>query len=357
MFKFVTTLLFSCFTCLAQSADDPWTLNLHFENDLFANTDLNYTNGVRVSWVSADLENFLQNQQNNYVWINRVNQLLVPLHPTLLPSNKTGEEVHKNIVFSVGQLMFTPQDKTKTTLDNNDRPYAGWLYSGIGYQARTKSKLHSFELNVGIVGPAALAKESQDFIHNIRDIERFNGWDNQLSNELGVQLVFERKRRFKPFKKNAVGGFDSGFLGAKRLESDFITHWGASLGNVATYVNAGAEWRIGWSLPSDFGTSTLKPGGDSNNPGTGDPNKRILQVHGFAAVDGRLVARNIFLDGNTFTDSHSVNKKKLVADMTIGVSVVYRRWNVSYSHVYRTKEFNAQSASQKYGSLSMSYSY
>ncbi|MEH6443241.1 MAG: lipid A deacylase LpxR family protein [Oceanospirillaceae bacterium] len=352
MLKTFIALMLSCLPCLVQSAEDPWTLNLHFENDLFADTDLNYTNGVRASWVSPDLEHFLQDQQNSFAWINKVNQLLEPLHPALSSARTTGEKVHKNIVFSVGQLIFTPQDKAKTTLDKTDRPYAGWLYGGIGYQARTDSKLHSFELNLGIVGPASLAKESQDFIHNIRAIERFNGWHNQLSNELGVQLVFERKRRFKPFKKSAAS--DSGI---SSLESDFITHWGGSLGNVATYVNAGAEWRLGWSLPSDFGTSTLKPGGDSNNPATGDPDRRDLQVHGFAAIDGRLVARNIFLDGNTFTDSHSVYKKKLVADMTVGVSATYRRWSVSYAHVYRTKEFKAQSAAQKYGSLSMSYSY
>jgi lipid A 3-O-deacylase len=32
----------------------------------------------------------------------------------------------------------------------------------------------------------------------------------------------------------------------------------------------------------------------------------------FASFEGRAVARNIFLDGNTFTDSHSIDKKTFV---------------------------------------------
>mgnify|MGYP000430438810 FL=1 len=129
------------------------------------------------------------------------------------------------------------------------------------------------------------------------------------------------------------------------------------MGNVATYLNAGAELRAGWPLNSDFGTSTLRPGGDSNNPGKGKPNDRGLQMHAFLASDMRLVGRNIFLDGNTFTDSHSVDKKRAVADITVGLSTTYKRWNISYSHVYRTKEFNGQQRAQKYGSLSVSYSH
>jgi len=326
-----------------QSADDPWTLNLHFENDLFANTDLDYTNGVRASWVSPDLHDFIADQQQTYDWVNRVNELLQPLHPQLSAQGR----VHRNIVVSVGQLMFTPRDNSKTELDVSDRPYAGWLYAGFGYQARTAQKLHSFEFNIGVVGPAALAQQTQNAVHDIRALERFQGWDNQLHNELGVQLVFERKRRFRPLPGKYIFA----------LETDLISHWGGSLGNVATYLNGGAELRLGWALPKDFGRSSIRPGGDSNNPGLGNPRHRNWQVHAYLAGDGRAVAHNIFLDGNSFRDSHSVSKKPFVADLAVGVSATYQRWNISYSQVYRTKEFSTQQQSQQYGSLSVSYSY
>jgi hypothetical protein len=38
------------------------------------------------------------------------------------------------------------------------------------------------------------------------------------------------------------------------------------------------------------------------------------------AVDNRIVLRDIFLDGNTFADSHSVKKELHVADLTAGIA-------------------------------------
>ena len=99
------------------------------------------------------------------------------------------------MVISVGQAMYTPSDKTRTDVILNDRPYAGWLYLGLGWNARDALHLNTVELDVGVVGPASMAQQSQNFIHDLRSLDRFAGWDNQLHNELGVQLVSERKTR------------------------------------------------------------------------------------------------------------------------------------------------------------------
>ena len=42
----------------------------------------------------------------------------------------------------------------------------------------------------------------------------------------------------------------------------------------------------------------------------------------FAGLEGRAVFRNIFLDGNTFTDSHSVDSKHFVGDIQAGLAGV-----------------------------------
>ena len=41
--------------------------------------------------------------------------------------------------FILGQSIFTPEDITNPNLIVNDRPYAGWLYFGIGLIKRHKS--------------------------------------------------------------------------------------------------------------------------------------------------------------------------------------------------------------------------
>ncbi|MEH6579407.1 MAG: lipid A deacylase LpxR family protein [Amphritea sp.] len=336
-----------------QSNDNPGTLSFYLENDLFAETDQQYTNGVRVSWVSPDISDYLNDEQLPG-WVRRYNRFVTaPLGLFEEGQPPAESEISRNLVITVGQQMYTPEDIDRVTVDPDDRPYAGWLYLGAGYHLKARQKMDSAIINIGMIGPASQAQEAQDFIHDLRGLETFKGWDNQLSNELGLQLVYERKYR-QPVQ-NIAGG----------LQYDIIYHGGASLGNVATYLNGGAEFRIGWHLPDDFGTSALRPGGDNSAPGKKDRRTsgsgysldENLGLHGFISLDGRWVLRDIFLDGNTFTDSHSVDKKPLVGDIAIGASMLVQGWKLSYARVFRTKEFDTQSSSHSYGSLSASYSY
>jgi len=323
-------------------AEDAWTSNLYVENDLFGDTDQNYTNGIRLSWVSPNLDSFRDDPDVPDL-INRVNDRL----DRLLDFK---DSLTRNVVISFGQLMYTPEDKEATELLRDQRPYAGYLYLGFGYHSRTENRLDSVEVNFGVVGPSALGKEAQDFIHDLRDIDKFQGWDNQLRDEPTLQLVYENKLRL--FKH----AFPMG------IEHDFISHAGAALGSVAIHLNAGGEYRIGWDLPEDFGTSAVRPGGDNSAPGRGDvrlrdSDKVLYGLHGFISLDGRVVGRDIFLDGNTWKNSHRVDKEDFVADLSVGISFLVHRWKVSYGQVFRTREFRGQPHSHQYGSLSLSYTW
>jgi hypothetical protein len=245
--------------------------------------------------------------------------------------------------------MFTPADPVPTALIEDDRPYAGWLYLGFGYHARSRLRMDSLELNLGVVGPSSLAEEAQNFIHDLRGFDRFNGWDNQLSDEPGVQLIYELKRQLLPDCILPVG-----------MECDLIGHTGFSLGNVATYLNAGGEFRLGWDIPADFGTSSLRPGGSNSAPSSRwDPRLRDLPfggIHAFVSLDGRLVGRDITLDGNTFENSHSVDKRYLVGDAAVGVSGLFYGFKLSFARVFTSEVFEGQDDPHTYGSVTLSYS-
>ena len=316
------------------------TVNLYLENDLFGETDQHYTNGIRFSCVSQDLSSYLKDPDLPD-WVREANHRLRFFH-----SLKDAETLQRNLVISAGQLIFTPGEKDISTLIEDDRPYAGYLYLGFAYHIRDREQLDTLELNVGMVGPASLAEDTQDLIHEVRDIDKFQGWDHQLENELGLQLVYEHKRRYK--------------LTEQWPQQDAIVHAGGSLGNVATYLNFGAEYRIGWQLPEDFGTAALRPGGDNSAPGRGDRRHCRLPIcglHAFVSFDTRVVARDIFLDGNTFEDSHRVHRRPVVGDAAVGFSFLVAGWKVSYAKVFRTREFEQQRNTHQYGSLSFSYSW
>ena len=188
-------------------------------------------------------------------------------------------------------------------------------------------------------------------MHSIRGIDKANGWDNQIDTELGFALIYDRKQRLIP-------RYDF----HKQWGIDFIAHAGLAAGTVFSHVNAGLEFRLGWNLPTDFGTALIRPAGDTNAPAdTKDPRyktrKQAFSIHLFGGTTGRMVFRDIFLDGNTYSNSHSTAKKKLVGDFVLGVSLIYRKLKLSYAQVLRTKEFDRQRSGQNFGSISLSYTY
>src|SRR5690606_21744570 len=73
----------------------------------------------------------------------------------------------------------------------------------------------------------------------------------------------------------------------------------------------------------------------------------------FGGLETRAVARNIFLDGNTFANSHSVDKKPFVADLNAGIALTYGKVRASYALIYRTKEFDDQDKGDLFGTVTL----
>lgn len=318
---------------------DSSTFSVMFENDLFGDSDAQYTNGIQIGWLSPDLERFEQ-ASSLPGWATGLARYL--------PFIDVPDSQH-NIGVTLGQKMFTPDDTRSRAVVVDDRPYAGWLYGGLSFISKTATRLDAVELQAGMVGPASFAEDTQRLVHELRGFDVPQGWDNQLDNEPGLAAIYEHKRR--PWRSENVSG--AGY--------DVITHAGGALGNVFTYLNAGAEIRLGWNLPADFGTSLITPGGDGNAPtAVDDPrlgNRQRFGVHVFGAVTGRLVLRDIFLDGNTFGGGHDVDKKPLVGDLLLGVSVTFRNAKLSYAQAFRSREFDGQDRAHNFGSVTLSLTF
>ena len=324
---------------LAEGEEKLGTFSLYFENDLFANTDQGYTNGIKLSWISPDLTGYAES--------GKLPDWSLPYVRWLPFINEPGFQ--RNVALCMGQNIYTPEDISREDLIEDDRPYAGWAYMGIAFHSKNERRLDTMEFQLGIVGPASGAEQAQKLVHSKIDDQRPNGWDNQLKNEPGLAIIYERKLRVLQGGAREAPGFDA------------IAHIGGALGNVYTYANAGMEARAGWNIPPDFGDSIIRPGGDTNAPASArDP--RLSGKHGyslyvFSAVSGRAVLRDIFLDGNTFTASHSVDKKYFVADLCVGVSLLFYRFKLSYARVFRTKEFDGQKYNPSFGSITLSFSW
>jgi lipid A 3-O-deacylase len=312
---------------------------LYWENDTFGGTDSNYTNGIQLSWSTPYVESKPEDGRLPGWSYPIINRLPFVKNPT----------AQRAISLSIGQLMFTPEDTQTSELIEDDRPYAGYLYFGVGFNSIFSNRKDTWQLNVGVVGPASLAQETQDFVHDLIEVPRAQGWDNQLQNEPTIEAVYETKWRVL-YSQNQIG-----------FGYDLIPHIGGRIGNVAIYANGGAEFRLGWFIPGDFGSCPIRPGCETNpafnHDETGDFRRILSSVHLFAILDSRLVLRDIFLDGNSFKDSHSVDKKYFVADLMVGIAVYYQEFKFSYGYTFRTKEFEEQQDPYGFGSFTISFSY
>jgi len=333
--------LLSLLTALGLFADTPeveetkmhWgSLTMYAENDkFFAGTDEHYTNGFKLTAVSRDLTPDLGEAP---AWARAIARQL-PTHGSDRPGRKLG--------FAIGQNIYTPGDVDTSILITNDRPYAAWLYGSLAVHAQSEKRLDVFEISLGVVGPSALGREIQNGWHKIIDVDQVQGWDNQLHDEPGLILAFEHRLRY--VSDSAATGWGT----------DFIPYAGFSVGNVATYLSGGAQVRFGWRLPSDFGSALIRPGGASSTHESGD--LKGWSMHAFAGIDSRLVGRDIFLDGNTWKSSHSVDRREIVADFMAGFSLRMGRLRATYSQVYRTKEFYGQADRDVFGSVALTILY
>jgi len=245
----------------------------------------------------------------------------------------------------MGQDIYTPGDISRSDVIMDDRPYAGIAYLAAGFHGVKGNRMTSWEIDMGVIGPLSYAEQTQDSIHRITGSRQAQGWSHQLHNELALEVVCESQW------KTLQGEFVRG------VNYDLIPHLGARVGNVQIYVNTGAEARIGWNLPADFGSCPIRPGCETNSGDSGRKTGGLFGAHVFTAVDGRVVLRDIFLDGNTFGSSQSVEKESFVADVMAGVAVEYGKFKMSYSYVVRTKQFKAQQNNQIFGTISVTWTF
>ncbi len=334
------TVLLIFFPAQVKAGDgrDLQTLQLFFENDLFSDTDKYYTNAVQMTWLSKELESYVQD---------------VRLPPWTLPVIEkfpfvNEPDSHHNVGLILGQHIYTPADIRVTGLIKDDRPYAGFLYAGIALHSKTRFQLDTIEAVFGVVGPASLAAKSQNTVHRIRNIEQALGWDNQLHDEFAARISWQRKWRFWRWDHEE-----------RFLCADMITHAGATLGNVRTGVSTGIELRAGINIPQDFGSDVIRPGAGISAPMMRQDRHVPFRwgIHGFAGTQVEFVARDIFLDGNTWSFSHSVPKKQLVADLSVGVAFNYETVKLTYRHVFRTRQFSYQEKGHTIGSLTLTWSF
>ncbi len=324
-------------------------LTFLYENDKFAGTDRFYTNGIKGAYQRTDVGavSAFFNDAINLIPFARAKPL--------------------SYGFVVGQDIYTPEDTEETRLIPNDRPYSGWLYGGVtltrGNSPRegapkldpgTALFQDRIEILFGVIGVDALGRQMQNNVHETINVATAKGWRNQLRSEPGFEIYSQRKWLLKVWP-------NSGWLPG----SDFLPHVGFALGHPFTHFSIGGTFRLGWNLGEDFG-----PVQRIASAGFDRPRKTEgVQFYFFARVEGRLVGWNAFVQGNLFhtkrrrlssrgvIEDHDIEVERFVADFELGAVLQLWRFEIGYTHAFRTREFEEQQDSFIFGAVHASITW
>jgi lipid A 3-O-deacylase len=334
LISFLISMTLSSFVSAAEDENTGQAISVNVENDSQTlagpGTDRAYTSGVRISYVYA--ENEIPDWSKDLLNI----------------SDKFWQKIkssNTNVGMALGQQIYTPGDTQNPNVVVGDRPYAGWLYLALTVQIRNSQRLHIVEADIGVIGPASLGEQAQNGLHRAIGVPTTKGWANQLETEPTAQLFYQQREKFLSlWTEDKVKYFD------------VIPYFGGSLGNVYIDAHVGGLARLGIHLPGDFGPSgSSSKNGDTFVLPTKDP--LPTSVYLFIGAKANAIARDLFLDGNTFRSSYSVGKNSFVTESEIGVGFVVYRWGLIYRYVNRSPEIAGSTQFDNFASISISRSF
>lgn len=229
----------------------------------------------------------------------------------------------------IGQDMYTPaEDSQPYTFDGwrHQRPYAGWLYGSFTVRDVRRSAVRSLGVTLGVTGPPSFADQAQREAHRL--MARYTstpiGWETQLRFEPGIILSASQQWMLFTAKVKRV-----------RL-MDASVGLGASAGNILTNAEANGRIRAGINL---------------SHPWRRDRRRGPAELVGSLGGRAQLVARNIFLDGNTLHPDRRVKKIPGVADVNGLVGLRLGPVVLAYAVTQRGREYRTGPRSHTFGSL------
>ena len=218
---------------------------------------------------------------------------------------------------------------------NIDRPFAGLIYGTFDGTYTFKNSFIKTELYLGLMGPTALSKEIQDWIHdNITDDDLIDGWEFQMPDQLILNI-------------NVSGAYDF------NPESTWFNAYGmgeARIGNLYIDATPTIGFRIGkfgpFSTSAVFGNSLIAK-------------KSLIEFYLRSSFSATFTAFNGTAQGNIFSNDFQYAVKNLSnfhTTMSHGIFLNLRNFGFSFDNTYTFGKVN-KGVRFIYGRFSFNYRF
>jgi len=248
---------------------------------------------------------------------------------------------NKVLGFELGQKIFNAQAGRIPAPRYIDRPIAGYLYAGANLNLLYKNESNlKLGAQLGVIGPASLAKEAQTFIHDTFGLYQIDGWQYQINNAVQVNLAAEYNK-----------------LLARASWIDLSLTSYANIGTGFNGAGAGPLVRIGNfnQLFNSFSTQS------TTIANTATPLHK-QEFFFYYKPQFNLVAYNATIQGGIFKSPANYPEitgkiKPALFSQEFGLAYSGSRWVLNASVHTRSKESNYMLTTHKWGSVTILYRF
>ncbi len=290
----------------AQDILSPKYIKFNISNDLVDKTDYYYTSGLSLTC------------NHPFLRKNPFNKL-IPALP------KTSDKIYG---ITIAQDIYTPSNVDTAGFLASDRPYVATLMMYMqktSFQPHRKLRLSS-GLGVGFIGNIALGEQAQNGFHNLINNNVYEGWYNQLDNELLMNYEFQLQKGLHVDKNNQ-------FIGIAEAEA----------GNLRTNLGFGYLWRVGKLAPY-FESYTYKKG------------MKKFYFSLFMDVKFKLILFDATIIQPSSLNRPTYTLNNFLFHSRAGLSIMYTRFTVLLIQNFLSPEFST-GFTHRYGSLQLSYRF
>jgi lipid A 3-O-deacylase len=271
--------------------------------DLWAASDYEYTHGIRL-------------------WLERTGNtaFLKPVDEWLLPECSARRTPCVTRI-QIGQEMYTPRLESSGDPIPGQRAHAGWVHASVSRAARTQRAETEYELQLGVIGPASLAEQTQKAIHKVFGMRNPMGWDHQLPTQPTLQL---RVQRSAVVASTSMGSMTPA-LGYSMV---------SQAGNALIQMSAAVSTALCYN----------------RSCGSTEMDRHETFSARFVATGGpRVVLHNVFLEGGRRGSAASVDARNIVWLGSAGAAVRWKRLGVAFEKVFRSREYETEPDGFSYG--------
>jgi len=275
---------------------------LHYDNDYFAATDRNYTQGYSLELVAPFLET------------NPVNTLFYK-----------PKDAVKRYGLAIEHIGFTPARYELPEIQVGDRPFAAAIMLKsfmITTNEQQNSRLIA-AFSLGIIGPGAFGEEMQVGIHKATGNKIPLGWQHQIKNDVVINYELGYEKQLFRFRE------------LFSLQAQATARAGTLFTNGSIGLNA-----------------TL---GIINSTFTNSSKRNDFKLYGYAQPVFHFIGYDATLQGGVFNRQSpytiaSSNVERFTAHYTYGIVLKTKSLYIEYTRSFTSKEF-ATGEAYKWGGI------